>query len=74
VEPPHDRSRIPCPLSSTERKQSQPDLLPPTDRDNLVVYHGIVEKKDKVVHLVAGKLFDHSQLLGSLELPSWDFH
>jgi error-prone DNA polymerase len=40
----------------------------------LLGVHGIVEKKDKVVHLVAGKLFDHSQLLGSLELPSWDFH
>jgi error-prone DNA polymerase len=27
-----------------------------------------------VVHLVAGRLFDHSHLLGSMELPSRDFH
>jgi error-prone DNA polymerase len=40
----------------------------------LLGVHGIVEKKDNVVHLVAGRLFDHSQLLGSLELPSRDFH
>jgi error-prone DNA polymerase len=40
----------------------------------LLGVHGVVEKKDNVVHLVAGRLFDHSQLLGSLELPSRDFH
>ena len=40
----------------------------------LLGVHGIVEKKDNVVHLVAGRLFDHSHLLGSLQLPSRDFH
>ena len=35
---------------------------------------GVIEKKDKMVHLVAGRLFGHSHLLGSLELPSRDFH
>jgi len=40
----------------------------------LLGVHGVVEKKDNVVHLVAGRLFDHSHLLGSLELPSRDFH
>ena len=40
----------------------------------LLGVHGIVEKKDNMVHLVAGRLFDHSHFLGSLELPSRDFH
>ncbi len=163
-----DKPSLALPLSSTERKSSQPDLLPPTEGENLVadyrrlgltlgrhplallrpklssmqlktaddvnharhqqsIYvagivtcrqrpgtasgvmfvtledetgcinvvvwsslverqrrellnsqllgvHGVVEKKDNVVHLVAGRLFDHSHLLGSLELPSRDFH
>jgi error-prone DNA polymerase len=40
----------------------------------LLGVHGVVEKKDNVVHLVADRLFDHSHLLGSLQLPSRDFH
>jgi error-prone DNA polymerase len=40
----------------------------------LLGVHGIVEKRDNLVHLVAGRLFDYSQLLGSLELQSRDFH
>jgi error-prone DNA polymerase len=40
----------------------------------LMGVHGIVERKDDVVHLVAGRLFDHSHLLGSLEIGSRDFH
>ncbi|MES2626699.1 MAG: error-prone DNA polymerase [Pseudomonadota bacterium] len=41
---------------------------------SLLGVHGIVECKDGVVHLIAGKLFDHSHLLGSLEVGSRDFH
>jgi error-prone DNA polymerase len=40
----------------------------------LLGVHGIVECKDGVVHLVAGRLFDHSHLLGNLETESRDFH
>jgi error-prone DNA polymerase len=40
----------------------------------LMAVHGIVERKDDIVHLVAGRLFDHSHLLGSLETESRDFH
>jgi error-prone DNA polymerase len=40
----------------------------------LLGVHGIVECKDGVVHLVAGRLFDHSHLLGSLNTQSRDFH
>lgn len=35
---------------------------------------GIVERKDEVVHLVAGRLFDYSHLLGALQTESRDFH
>jgi error-prone DNA polymerase len=35
---------------------------------------GTVEKQDDVVHLIAGKLFDHSLLLGRLDVASRDFH
>jgi error-prone DNA polymerase len=41
---------------------------------SLLVVHGIVERKGEVVHLVAGKLFDHSELLGNLVTQSRDFH
>ena len=41
---------------------------------SLLGVHGIVERKGEVVHLVAGKLVDHSYLLGSLVLESRDFH
>jgi error-prone DNA polymerase len=40
----------------------------------LMGVHGIVERKDNVTHLVAGKLFDYSELLGGLVVESRDFH
>ncbi|HEY0961791.1 MAG TPA: error-prone DNA polymerase [Pseudomonadales bacterium] len=41
---------------------------------SLLGVHGIVERKGDVVHLVAGKLIDHSNLLGNLKTASRDFH
>jgi error-prone DNA polymerase len=41
---------------------------------SLLAVYGIVERKGDVVHLVAGKLVDHSALLGSLVTQSRDFH
>jgi error-prone DNA polymerase len=41
---------------------------------SLMGVHGIVERTGEVVHLVAGRLFDHSHLLGSLVTQSRDFH
>lgn len=41
---------------------------------SLLGVHGIVERKGDVVHLVAGKLVDHSELLESLAIRSRDFH
>jgi len=35
---------------------------------------GIWEQRDNVSHLVAGRLEDHSQLLGELQTRSRDFH
>ncbi|MDY6982687.1 MAG: error-prone DNA polymerase [Pseudomonadota bacterium] len=40
----------------------------------LLGVHGVVERKGGVVHLVAGKLIDHSSLLGKLNVISRDFH
>ena len=40
----------------------------------LLGVYGVVERKDGVTHLIAGKLVDYSTLLGSLTLPSRDFH
>ncbi|MEY4641269.1 MAG: polymerase alpha subunit, partial [Pseudomonadota bacterium] len=40
----------------------------------LLGVHGIVERKGDLVHLIAGKLVDHSHLLGSLVTGSRDFH
>ncbi len=40
----------------------------------LMGVHGIVERKDGVTHLIAGRLFDYSELLGSLAVESRDFH
>jgi len=34
---------------------------------------GVIEREDAVVHLVAGRLEDHSRLVGRLEAPSRDF-
>jgi error-prone DNA polymerase len=41
---------------------------------SLLCVHGIVERKDSVTHLVAGRLFDYSELLGGLVVESRDFH
>lgn len=40
----------------------------------LMGVHGTIERKGEVVHLVAGKLVDHSELLGALLVRSRDFH
>ncbi|KPK32777.1 MAG: hypothetical protein AMJ66_06360 [Betaproteobacteria bacterium SG8_40] len=40
----------------------------------LMAVHGHVEREGEVVHLIAGKLVDHSGLLGSLLTRSRDFH
>ena len=40
----------------------------------LLAVHGVVEREGEVVHLVAGKLVDHSALLGRLLARSRDFH
>jgi error-prone DNA polymerase len=41
---------------------------------SLLGVHGIVERKGDIVHLVAGRLVDHSHLLGNLVTESRDFH
>lgn len=40
----------------------------------LLAVHGVVERKDGVTHLMAGKLVDYSAMLGRLDMPSRDFH
>jgi error-prone DNA polymerase len=40
----------------------------------LLAVHGTVEREGEVVHLIAGKLVDHSALLGRLVARSRDFH
>ena len=40
----------------------------------LMAVHGVIEREGEVVHLVAGKLVDHSALLGRLTMRSRDFH
>jgi error-prone DNA polymerase len=40
----------------------------------LLGVHGILERDGEVVHLIAGRLTDHSALLGSLSTSSRDFH
>ena len=39
----------------------------------LLVVHGVIEREGEVVHLVAGRLEDRSELLGALETRSRDF-
>jgi error-prone DNA polymerase len=41
---------------------------------HLMAVHGVIERQGEVVHLVAGKLEDHSALLGRLVARSRDFH
>ena len=41
---------------------------------HLMAVHGVIERQGEVVHLVAGKLEDHSALLGRLITHSRDFH
>ncbi len=40
----------------------------------LLAVHGVLERQGDVVHLIAGKLADHSHLLGRLVARSRDFH
>jgi error-prone DNA polymerase len=40
----------------------------------LLAVDGCIERDGEVVHLIAGRLADHSALLGRLEAPSRDFH
>ena len=40
----------------------------------LLAVHGVVERQGEVIHLIAGKLVDHSALLGRLTVHSRDFH
>ncbi len=40
----------------------------------LLGVHGMLERDGEVVHLIAGRLTDHSELLGGLLTPSRDFH
>ena len=40
----------------------------------LLAVHGVLERQGDVVHLIAGKLADHSRLLGQLVARSRDFH
>ncbi len=48
-------------------------------RSELVTAHlmgvdGVVEREGEVVHLIAGRLSDHTQMLGALTVKSRDFH
>ena len=40
----------------------------------LLAVHGVLERQEGVIHLIAGKLTDHSHLLGRLVSRSRDFH
>ena len=41
---------------------------------SLLTVHGVWQKQGEVRHVVANRLFDHSQLLGRLAVSSRDFH
>jgi error-prone DNA polymerase len=41
---------------------------------NLLGVYGKIERKGQVVHLIAGRLVDHSHLLGKLSVGSRNFH
>jgi error-prone DNA polymerase len=43
-------------------------------RSQLLAVHGVLERQGDVIHLIAGKLTDHSHLLGQLVARSRDFH
>ncbi len=40
----------------------------------LLGVYGVVERQGEVIHLIAGRLVDHSRLLGKLVVSSHDFH
>jgi error-prone DNA polymerase len=40
----------------------------------LMAVHGSVEREGEVVHVIARRLADHSELLGRLATSSRDFH
>ena len=43
-------------------------------RARLLIINGTIEREGEVIHVVAGKLEDHSQMLGRLLTRSRDFH
>ena len=40
----------------------------------LMAVEGVLEREGEVIHLIARRLIDHSDLLGSLQTASRDFH
>ena len=40
----------------------------------LLLVKGIMERKDSVIHIIAGNIIDHSQAIEGMLLPSRDFH
>ena len=56
----------------------RPDIYeryrPAARHAGLLECHGYVERKDKVVHVMAKRMFDLSHLLAGYELSSRDFH
>ena len=54
-----------------DRQQQFRDILL---KSRLLLVKGVLEKKDNVVHVIAGKLEDYSHKLEGYLLPSRDFH
>jgi error-prone DNA polymerase len=56
----------------------RPELLEAQRREllgaRLLGVYGQISRQGQVVHLVAGRVIDHSALLGSLQTHSRDFH
>ncbi|MDO9596762.1 MAG: error-prone DNA polymerase, partial [Azoarcus sp.] len=56
----------------------RPDLVERQRRallgSRLLGVYGQISREGQVVHLIAGRVVDHSALLGQLEAPSRDFH
>ena len=43
-------------------------------KSKLLLVKGVMEKKDSVIHVIAGSLINHSEHLADYLLPSRDFH
>lgn len=54
----------------TLAEQQRRELL----ASNLIGIAGSIEREGEVMHLLAGRLFDHTPLLGRLATRSRDFH